>query len=97
MAVDSESTFSAELLQAAAKTSAYLPVSLNDPWKALMVPTRPPETVSRFPPSPAARFMAGARAAAASFAERPARAKFSVAVAASDMLKVESLAAAFMA
>ena len=59
--------------------------------------TSPPETVSRSPASPAARFIAGASAFAASVAVSPARAKFKVAPAASFMPNVELLAASSIA
>ena len=65
--------------------------------KPLIVPTRPAETVSRLPPSPAAKFIAGANAAAACCASRPARAKFKVAPAASFMPNVLFAAAFFIA
>ena len=97
MAFDRLSTSSAELLQAAANTSAYFPASSKLPWKPLIVATSPADTVSRLPPSPAARFMDGASADAACSAFSPARAKFSVAVAASFIPKVELAAASFMA
>ena len=69
----------------------------NESPKPLIVPTSPAETVSRLPPSPAARFIAGANAAAACCASRPARAKFKVAPAASFIPKVLFAAAFFMA
>ena len=99
MLIDSDrlSTSSAELLHAFANTSAYFAASSKDPPKPFIVATSPADTVSRFPPSPAARFIAGASAEAACSAFSPARAKLSVAVAASLMPYVEFAAALFMA
>ena len=88
-----ELTSSAELLHAAANTSAYFSAWSKVSPKPLIVAVSPAETVSRSPASPAARFIAGASAAAASSAVSPARAKLSVAVAASFMPNVEFAAA----
>ena len=63
----------------------------------MIVATSPADTVLSSPPSPAARFIAGASVAAACSAVRPALAKFRAAVAASFIPKVEFDAASFMA
>ena len=63
----------------------------------MIVATSPPETVSRSPASPAARFIAGAIASAASAAESPALAKLRAAFAASFIPKVELAAASSIA
>ena len=97
IAWDRPLTSNAELLQALAKTSAYFDALSKLSPKPLRVATSPPDTVSRSPPSAAAKFIAGASAAAASVASSPARAKLRVAVAASFIPKVEAPAASFMA
>ena len=93
IALDKESTSSAELLHACANTFAYPAASSAPASKLFIVAISPADTVSRLPPSPAARFIAGARAFAACSASHPPRAKLRAAVAASFMPNVEFAAA----